>query len=102
MSATSPKPWIYIHQSKAIPSSSRPRMGMQSRIWLCVLRVDDQRYDGAVDLYVERESQLTLMDRLRCNLAMAHAQDQNVDLAVQLVSRNLPKYRIARHNGSAL
>jgi predicted nucleotidyltransferase len=89
-------------QAEAIRSSIRLHLGEQSRIWLFGSRVDDQRRGGDVDLYVEPESQPTLMDRLRCKVALADALDLNVDLVVQQPGRDLPIYRIARRHGLRL
>ena len=89
-------------QAETIRSSTRLHLGMQSRIWLFGSRVDDQRCGGDVDLYVEPESPPTLMDRLRCKVALADALDLNVDLVVQQPSLDLPIYRIARRHGVLL
>ena len=89
-------------QAEAIRSSVHLHMGMQSRIWLFGSRVDDKRRGGDVDLYVEPESLPTLMDRLRCKVALADALDLNVDLIVQQPGRDLPIYRIARRHGVPL
>jgi len=89
-------------QAEAIRSGIRLHMGGQSRIWLFGSRVDDQRCGGDVDLYVEPESPPTLMDRLRCKVALADALDLNVDLIVQQPGSDLPIYRIARRHGVLL
>ena len=89
-------------QAETIRSSIRLHLGMQSRIWLFGSRVDDQRRGGDVDLYVEPESPPTLMDRLRCKVALADALDLNVDLVVHQPSLDLPIYRIARRHGVLL
>jgi predicted nucleotidyltransferase len=89
-------------QAEAIRSSVHLHMGMQSRIWLFGSRVDDQRRGGDVDLYVEPESPPTLMDLLRCKVALADALDLNVDLVVQQPSLDLPIYRIAKRHGVLL
>ena len=89
-------------QAEAIRRSIRLHLGGQSRIWLFGSRVDDQRRGGDVDLYVEPESRPTLMDRLRCKVALADALDLNVDLIVQQPGSDLPIYRIARHQGVPL
>ncbi len=89
-------------QAEAIRSSIHLHMGMQSRIWLFGSRVDDQRRGGDVDLYVEPESPPTLMERLRCKVALADALDLNVDLVVQQTGLDLPIYRIARRHGVPL
>ena len=89
-------------QAEAIRSSIRLHLGGQSRIWLFGSRVDDQCRGGDVDLYVEPESPPTLMDRLRCKVALADALDLNVDLVVQQPGRDLPIYRIARRHGVPL
>lgn len=89
-------------QAEAIRSGIRLHLGGQSRIWLFGSRVDDQRLGGDVDLYVEPESRPTLIDRLRCKVALADALDLNVDLIVQQPGGDLPIYRIARRHGVPL
>ena len=89
-------------QAEAIRSGIRLHLGGQSRIWLFGSRVDDQRRGGDVDLYVEPESPPTLMDRLRCKVALADALDLNVDLIVQQPGSDLPIYCIARRHGVPL
>ena len=72
------------------------------RIQLFGSRVADIRCGGEVELYVEPETELDPMARLRCKNALADALDLNVDLFVQRPGRDLPIYRIARQSGVAL
>ena len=72
------------------------------RIQLFGSRVDDIRCGSDVNLYVEPETELDPMARLRCKSALADALDLNVDLIVQQPGRDLPIYRIAKQSGIAL
>lgn len=72
------------------------------RIQLFGSRVDDIRCGRDVNLYVDPETVLDPMARLRCKNALADALDLNVDLIVQQPGRDLPIYRIARRSGIAL
>jgi predicted nucleotidyltransferase len=73
----------------------------QAAVWLFGSRVDDAAKGGDVDLYVEADA-LSLIDELRCKLALEQALDLPVDLIVRQGGNESPIARIAKEEGVRL
>lgn len=89
-------------QQQQILQATREHFGTDAKVWLFGSRVDDARRGGDVDLYVETTLGNTLMDELRCKMAIADSLDLHVDLVVNDHVKDLPIYHIAKKQGVLL
>lgn len=90
-------------QAQFIKSTIARHFGEEARVWLFGSRVNETRRGGDVDLYVQPEDVGDCFDRrVRCLGDLVDGLPYPVDLVVDDGTRELPIYRIARHEGVRL